>query len=80
MVDEVGTSDFQDEWDRNYLGSVRRATQRAYDLAAWQEPQVVYCVLAEELRRRGIDPDPDAVFEGAMLISRGRKPAALQTD
>lgn len=80
MVDEVTESDFQDEWDRRYLQSVRRATQRTFDLAAWQSPQEVYGVLTEELRRRGIDPEPDAVFEGAMLISRGIRPAVLHTD
>jgi hypothetical protein len=36
-------------------------------------------VLAEELRRRGIEPEPESVFEGALLISRGMKPAVLRT-
>jgi hypothetical protein len=75
----VSESDYQDEWDHHYVESVRRAAQRTYDVAAWQAPQVVYGVLAEELRRRGIEPESDAVFAGAMLISRGVKPAILRT-
>jgi hypothetical protein len=78
-VGGVSDSAFRDEWGRHYVESVRRATQRAYDGAAWQSPQEVYSVLAEELRGRGIEPEPDAVFEGAMLISRGVKPAVLRS-
>jgi hypothetical protein len=75
----VSDSDYEDEWDRHHVASVRRATQRTYDIAAWQAPQLVYGVLSEELRRRGIEPESDAVFAGAMLISRGVKPAILRT-
>lgn len=74
----MGDDDFRDEWDRHFVRSVRKATQRTYELAAWRPPHEVYGVLAEELRRRGIDPDPEAVFEGARLISRGRRPAVLR--
>lgn len=70
--------DFQDTWDHHYVVSVRKATQRAYDRAARQAPEEVYGVLAEELRRRGVEPEPDAVYDGAMLISRGKKPAVLR--
>lgn len=78
MVDGMAGHDFENQWQHHYVASVRRATQRAYDRAAWQAPQEVYGVLAEELRRRGVDPEPDAVFEGARLISRGVKPAVLR--
>jgi hypothetical protein len=78
-VGSVSDSDFQDEWGRHYVESVRRATQRAYDVAAWRSPEEVFSVLAEELRRRGIEPDPEAVFHSALLISRGMKPAVLRT-
>lgn len=63
--------------DRQYVESVRRAAQRAFDTAAYLAAEDVYRVLTTQLRLRGIEPDPDAVYEGAMLISRGRKPAVL---
>ena len=73
----VGAIDFRAEWERHYVASVRKATQRAYDLAAWLPPHEVYTILSEELRQHGVEPEPEAVFEGAMLISQGRKPAVL---
>lgn len=74
----MGVSDFRAEWERHYVASVRKATQRTYDIAAWLPPHQVYAILCEELLQHGIDPEPDAVFEGAMLISQGRKPAVLR--
>lgn len=74
----MGVSDFRDQWDRHYVASVRTAVQRTFDIAAWRPAHEVYVVLSEELRRRGIEPEPDAVFEGARLISQGRRPAVLQ--
>jgi hypothetical protein len=75
----MGVSEFRDQWDRHYVASVRNAAQRAYEVASGRPAHEVYVVLSEELRQRGIDPEPDAVFEGAMLISKGRKPAVLRT-
>lgn len=64
--------------DREFVASVRRAAQAAFDRAAYLPAEQVYSVLAKELRRRGIDPDPDAVYEGAVLISQGKKPPVLR--
>ncbi len=69
---------YQDQWDAYFDKAVYAAADHAYRTCAFQEPHKVYLVLAEELRRRGIDPDPEAVFEGARLISQGRKPAVLE--
>ena len=74
----MAASDFRDQWDRHYVASVRTAVQRTFDIAARRPAHEVYVVLSEELRRRGIEPEPDAVFEGARLISQGRRPAVLQ--
>jgi hypothetical protein len=71
-------SDFRDQWDRHFVGSVRDAAQRAFEVGSGRPAHEVYGVLSEELRRRGIEPEPDAVFEGAMLISRGRRPPVLR--
>jgi hypothetical protein len=73
----VGRVDFRDQWDHYYVDSVRKAAQHTFDVAARRPPHEVYLILSEELRQRGIDPDPEAVFEGARLISEGRKPAVL---
>jgi len=74
----VLVSDFRDQWDRHFVGSVRDAAQRAFEVGSGRPAHEVYGVLSEELRRRGIEPEPDAVFEGARLISRGRKPPVLR--
>ena len=73
----MSNCDFDEEWDRHYVMAVRHAAQRAYDRAAWLPVHEVYLVLAQELLSRGITPEPDAVFDGARLISRGRKPRVL---
>lgn len=74
----MGVSEFRAEWERHYVASVRKAVQRTFDVAAWRPPHEVYTILSEELRRHGVEPEPEAVFEGAMLISQGRKPAVLR--
>lgn len=74
----MGHIDFRREWERHYVSSVRAAAQTAFDQAVGRPLPEVYSVLTEELRRRGVEPDPDAVFDGALLISRGRKPAVLK--
>lgn len=74
----MGVTDFREEWERHYVASVRMAAQRTFDIAAWRPPHEVYAILTEELRRHGVEPEPDAVFEGALLISQGRKPAVLR--
>ena len=72
----MGTA-FAQEWDRHFRISVRNAVQRTFDHAAFMPVEQVYLVLAEELSSRGVDPEPEAVFNGALLISRGRRPAVL---
>jgi hypothetical protein len=74
----VGGSDFEAEWNRLFVQSVRNATQRAFERAAYLPAHEAFVVLAEELTARGIEPEPAAVYEGAPLISRGRKPAVLR--
>lgn len=74
---EVRNTDFRNEWDRHYVMAVRHAAQRTYERAAWRPPHEVYLVLAQELEARGITPEPDAVFDGARLISQGRRPRVL---
>jgi hypothetical protein len=73
----MGVGDFRDEWDRHYVASVRNAAQTTFDTAAGSPLQEVFLVLTDELRRRGIEPDPEAVFDGALLISRRIRPAVL---
>jgi hypothetical protein len=73
-------ADFRDEWDRQYVRSVRAAAQTAFDVAAGAPLPEAYVVLATELRRHGVDPEPSAVFDGATLISRRVKPAVLRHD
>lgn len=69
---------FQDEWDHQFVLAVHTAASVTYERVAWQSLQEVYVVLAQELEKRGIDPDPEAVYEGALLISRGRTPSVLR--
>lgn len=73
----MSSGGFESAWERHYDSAVRAAAEHTFRTCANQGIQRVYLVLAEELRRRGIDPEPDAVFEGARLISSGRKPAVL---
>lgn len=64
--------------DPRFVPLVREAASIAYTTAVGQPTHEVYVVLATELRRRGIYPDPEAVLEAAKLISRGKKPAVLR--
>jgi hypothetical protein len=73
----MGESDFRHEWDHHYVTSVRNAAQTAFETAAGAPLPEVFLRLTEELRRRGVEPEPSAVFDGALLISQGRKPAVL---
>ncbi|MPZ95393.1 MAG: hypothetical protein GEU96_10905 [Propionibacteriales bacterium] len=78
MSDFSRDEEFQREWERQYLRSVHAAASVAFERAAWQPAHEVYALLATELRRRGIEPDPQALYSAANLISRGRRPAILQ--
>lgn len=69
---------FGTQREREFVASVRRAAQRTFDQAAYLPADQMYSVLSAELRRRGIEPDPEAVYEGALLISRGKKPRVLR--
>jgi hypothetical protein len=73
----MGVSDFRGEWDHHYVASVRRAAQTTLETAAGSLLHEVFLVLTEELRRRGVEPESGAVFDGALLISQGRTPAVL---
>lgn len=70
---------FLDESDPRFLDAVRAAASAAYERTAGQPPHHVYGVLAQELRARGVRPDPSAVYEGAVVISRGCTPAVLRS-
>lgn len=69
---------FADEWYRQFQRSVREAAQHSFTVAAGAPVHEVYHVLAEQLRRGGVDPEPDAVFTGVRLISQRRRPAVLR--
>lgn len=70
--------DLDEPDDDDYVRSVRDAAAIAYTQMAWQPPEKAFSVLARELAGRGIEPDPSAVFDAAVLISRGRRPAVLR--
>lgn len=78
MSDYSTNQEFAREWDYRYLRSVYAATAAAYERAAWRPPEEAFIALATELRDRGIDPDRDAVYTGAALISRGEQPPILR--
>jgi hypothetical protein len=63
--------------DATYVRLVRAAVEATVRTSAGQALPEVYLVLASELQRRGIEPEPDAVYDGAWLISHGRRPAVL---
>lgn len=71
---------FEDEEDARFVASVHAAAAAAFHEAACQPPQQAYVALAHELTSRGIHPDPTAIFDAAMLISRGRPPALLRQE
>lgn len=78
MTDDAWSGRVVGESDPQFVPAVREAASIAYSTAAGQPTHEVYVVLASELRQRGIYPDPEAVLEAAMLISRGKKPAVLR--
>lgn len=65
------------ESDPGFVSAVRDAASVAYSTAAGQPTYEVYAVLAQQLKRRGVFPDPPAVLQAARLISQGKKPAVL---
>lgn len=71
--------DYAAQAEAAFVRSVRAATTVAYEETAWQPPAQVFVILARELAARGIEPEPSAVFDAAVLISRGRRPAVLGT-
>ena len=78
MRDSSREEQFQRESERQFRRSVREATAVAFEEAVWMPPENVYTVLARELSERGIEPEPDAVYTAATLISRGVKPSVLR--
>jgi hypothetical protein len=78
MGDFSRDEDFVRERDRQYLLSVCAAAAAAYDRAAYSPLGEARAVLAAELERRGIEPEPGAVLAGATLISRGELPPILR--
>ena len=66
------------ESDPQFVQFVKEAASVTYSSAVGQPTHEVYVLLASELRRRGIYPDPEAVLAAAMLISRGKMPAVLR--
>lgn len=71
---------FEDEEDFRFVVLVHAAAAAAFHEAAGQPPQQAYLALAHGLSTRGINPDPAAIFDAAMLISRGRPPALLRQE
>lgn len=78
MCDYSRDEDFARERDYQYLRSVHAAAAAAYERAAGRRVDEAYTALAGELQQRGIEPDPEAVYAGATLISRGEKPPILR--
>jgi hypothetical protein len=68
---------FESDWDAHYVNAVRGAVEHTFRTCSHKEPREAYLVLAWELQRRGIEPEPSAVYDGALLISRGKMPAIL---
>jgi hypothetical protein len=78
MPDDSQDSEFARQWEYHYLRSVYDATAAAYEKAAWHPIHVAYVALSLELQERGIEPDREAIYAGAVLISRGEKPPILR--
>lgn len=78
LTDGAGDVDMFSFSETSFVRFVRDAASVAYATGVGQPTHEIYVVLAAELRKRGIYPDPEAVLEAAMLISRGRKPAVLR--
>lgn len=78
MLGDLDDDAFKREWEHHYLRSVYAATSAAFERTAGGTPEAAYVALAVELRERGIEVDGDAVYQAAMLISRGQQPAILK--
>ena len=78
MEDEACSDGVVSESEPRFVELVRQAASITYSTAVGQPTHEVYVVLASELKKRGIHPDPEAVLQAAMLISRGKKPAVLR--
>jgi ABC-type branched-subunit amino acid transport system substrate-binding protein len=76
----LSESQFVDEWQRQWLLSVRAATTEVLNSGTWLTEAAAAKALAQALERRGIAPDPAAVRAGASLIARGRRPLILSID
>lgn len=76
---QLSDSEFEHAREHYFLRSVRAAVEETYWSSAWRPAAEVRPVLAAALERRGIDPDAEAVQRGADVISRGRRPAVLQS-
>jgi len=70
--------EFDRAWDTHFLRSVYAAASAAYERTAGAAPETAYVALAVELRERGIEPDRDAIYAAALMISRGEQPAILR--
>ena len=78
MAQEARSGEITSESDPQFVQFVKEAASVTYSSAVGQPTHEVYVLLASELRRRGIYPDPEAVLSAAMLISRGKMPAVLR--
>jgi hypothetical protein len=76
----LSEAQFVDEWQRQWLLSVRAATTEVLNSGTWLSEDDAAKALAQALERRGIAPDPAAVRAGASLIARGRRPRILSID
>jgi len=65
----------------SYLArAARAAVSHTYATCAGRDLLECYLVLAWELQRRGLDPDPPTVFDVAVLVSRGERLSLLEED
>jgi len=68
---------FESDRDTYYVRAVLSAVEHTCDVCANGALVEAYLVLAWEFQRRGIEPEPAAVVDGAQLVSRGRMPAVM---
>ena len=73
-VEQAMTDDAGRAW---WEGSVRAALLRTWDQCAGGDLLEAFMVLSQELRTRGIYPEPGPVFDWAVEISRGKEVAVL---
>ncbi|MGH3812170.1 MAG: hypothetical protein ACRDUV_06900 [Pseudonocardiaceae bacterium] len=77
MADFSGDEEFERARELQFVRSVHAAVTVTFQRVAFGPPHEVYIVLSRELRIRGIDPDPQAVYAAAHQISEGREPAVI---